>query len=127
MKGSKDKKEKDKLVKTIIEGIQEVKGQEILELDLTKLDVSICDTFIICHGGSTTQVDAIGDKVQEFTRKKLNQKAWKTSGYENCEWVILDYFDIIVHIFLKETRSVYNLEDLWSDANIITHEEIAIK
>jgi len=124
MAEGKKKKNTDKIVEVIIEGIQEVKGQHILELDLRGLDVSICDKFIICHGGSSTQVDAIGDKVQEFTRKKLGQKPWKTSGYENCEWIILDYFDIIVHIFQREKREVYNLEELWSDAKITVHEEL---
>jgi len=117
----------NELVQTIIEGIQEVKGQNIIELDLKKLDVSICEKFVICHGGSSTQVEAIGDKVQEFTRKKLDQKAWKTSGYENAEWIILDYFDVIVHIFQKETRDIYCLEDLWSDAKFIVHEEIDLR
>jgi len=115
------------LVKVIVAGIQEVKGQDIVELDLKELDVSICEKFIVCHGGSTTQVEAIGDKVQEFTRKNLDQKAWKTSGYENAEWIILDYFDVIVHIFQKGTRDIYNLEDLWRDAKFTMHEEIDLQ
>lgn len=125
MKENNTSKLRDELVSVIIDGIHEVKGHEVTELDLRTLGVSICDRFIVCHGTSTTQVDAIGNKVQEFTQKQLGEKPWKTSGYENSEWIILDYFDIIVHIFLQEKRDLYKLEDLWSDATTTIHEPVA--
>lgn len=106
------------LVDTIIHGIQEVKGNEIKCMDLREIPSAICEYFVVCHGNSFTQVEAIANKVQEETKKKINQKAWKTEGYGNAQWIILDYFDVVVHVFYKENREQYGLEDLWADAKI---------
>lgn len=112
------------LLETIVQGIQEVKGNNIVCLDLSEILASVTDYFVVCDGSSTTQVDAIARKVEEFTKKKLKQNPWKTEGYANSNWIILDYFDIVVHVFSKENRELYNLEDLWADAEI---KEIALE
>ena len=112
------------LLETIVQGIQEVKGNNIICLDLSEIPASVTDYFVVCDGSSTTQVDGIARKVEEFTKKKLNQYPWKTEGYANSNWIILDYFDIVVHVFSKENRELYNLEGLWADAKI---KEIAIE
>ncbi|NND76913.1 MAG: ribosome silencing factor [Flavobacteriales bacterium] len=115
--------EKEILLETIIQGIQEVKGNNIVCLDLSEIPASVTDKFVICDGSSSTQVDAIANKVEEFTYKKLDQKPWKKEGYTNSNWIILDYFDIVVHVFSKEARALYDLEGLWADAKI---KEIAM-
>ena len=111
------------LLETIVQGIQEVKGDNIVCLDLSEIQASVTDHFVICEGNSTTQVGAIANKVEEFAKKKLDQKPWKTEGYANSNWIILDYFDVVVHVFTKENRALYDLEGLWADAEI---KEIAV-
>lgn len=106
------------LVDTIVHGIQEVKGNEIKCMDLRAIPSAICEYFIVCHGNSFTQVEAIADKVREETKEKMNQNAWKTEGYGNAQWIILDYFDVVVHVFYKQAREQYGLEELWADAKI---------
>ena len=104
------------LADSIVEGIQEKKGINIAILDLTKLDNTICQYFVICEGESTTQVDAIADGVEDYVRKKLGDKPSHVEGKENALWVLLDYFDVVVHVFHKDERGFYNLEGLWADA-----------
>ena len=96
----------------------EKKGQEIVDLDLTKVDNSICDHFVICHANSNTQVNAIADSVEKKVKENLDQKVNHREGMENALWVLLDYNDIIVHIFQEQTRNYYRLEELWGDAKI---------
>ncbi|MDA0973301.1 MAG: ribosome silencing factor [Bacteroidetes bacterium] len=112
------KEAKNALLQSIISGIEEVKGNEIVVMDLSWLPGAICDNFVICHGNSNTQVEAIANKVREFTEKDLNERPWRTEGYGNANWIILDYFNIVVHVFYKETRTFYDIEDLWADADI---------
>jgi ribosome-associated protein len=112
------KEAKNALLQSIISGIEEVKGNEIVVMDLSRLPGAICDNFVICHGNSNTQVEAIANKVREFTEKDLNERPWRTEGYGNANWIILDYFNIVVHVFYKETRTFYDIEDLWADADI---------
>lgn len=112
----------DKLAKTIVEAIQEKKGEDIVSLDLRKTGSSVADIFIICHGASTTQVEAIASSVEDETRKKLKEKPWKREGIQNAQWAILDYVNIVVHIFLKETREYYKIEELWGDAKLKKHD-----
>ncbi len=107
----------DKL-KIILEAIKEKKGKQIVSINLKKVNNSISDYFVICHGESTTQVDAIADSVQDKLKKESNIRAHHIEGTNNSEWVLIDYFDILVHIFLEEKRSFFNLEDLWSDGEI---------
>lgn len=108
----------EKLVDTIIEGIREKKGREIVSLNLTKLENVVSEYFIICHADSNIQVNAIANSVEEFSKKKLNIPVWHKEGFENSQWILLDYVSVIVHIFQYEHRKFYNLEDLWADAEI---------
>lgn len=105
-----------KLVDVAVKGIQEKKGRGISIVDLSAMDESICQSFIICQGNSPSQVDAICDSVEEFMRKELREKPAHIVGKENSMWVAMDYVDVIVHIFLPEAREYYNLENLWQDA-----------
>lgn len=107
------------LLKAVIHGIEERKGKHIICLDLRKLEQSVSDYFIICEGDSTTQVDAIADSVHNEVKKATGENPSHTEGFENAEWILMDYFNVVVHIFLPETREFYNLERLWSDAEII--------
>ncbi|MCW3784964.1 ribosome silencing factor [Plebeiibacterium sediminum] len=106
----------EQLVDTIVEGIQEKKGTNIAILDMREIDGSICQYFIICDGDSNTHVDAIGNSVEDYVRKQINDKPFHIEGRENAEWILVDYVDVVVHIFQKPIRSFYNLEDLWADA-----------
>ncbi len=106
------------LVNAVIEGMQEKKAQDIVYLDLRETGSSTADYFVICHGDSNTQVDAIADSVIEEVRKNVSEKPVRSEGKSNSEWVLIDYFNVIVHIFYRETRSFYDLEGLWGDAKI---------
>ncbi|MCM1079821.1 MAG: ribosome silencing factor [Bacteroidales bacterium] len=105
-----------KLVDKAVEAIQDKKGRGITVIDLSGIDGCITKAFIICDGGSPSQVEAIADNVEEKLRIDLTEKPVKTAGLENCVWVAMDYVDIMVHIFVPETREHYDLEHLWSDA-----------
>jgi ribosome-associated protein len=111
------------LLENIIKGIFEKKGQNILKIDLRKLENRITDYFVICHAASTTQVSAICDAVEDNAREGAGQKPLHIEGLDNSFWVLLDYGDVIVHIFLEEYRNFYNLESLWSDAAIELMED----
>ena len=100
----------------IVESIKERKGKEITVLDLRKLSQSIADYFIICHGDSNTQVDAISENIDRQTRSELQEHPIHKEGTDNLQWVLLDYGDVVVHVFQEEYRRFYNLEDLWADA-----------
>ncbi len=100
----------------VVEAIKEKKGKEIKVLDLRELDQSIADYFIICHGDSNTQVDAISDFIDRQTRTELQEHALHKEGTDNLQWVLLDYGELVVHVFQEEFRRFYNLEDLWADA-----------
>jgi len=106
------------LLPYIIEGLLEKKGKEIVNIDLRKLAYAACDNFIICHGESGTQVKALAGSVEDKVEEKLAIKIRHREGLENASWILLDYGDIVVHIFLKEARDYYKLEDLWGDADI---------
>jgi ribosome-associated protein len=103
------------IVDNVIEGIREKKGKEIVCINLSALENSICRYFIICHGDSNTQVSAIALGIEKVMEQKLNEKVWRKQGLENAHWVLLDYIDVVVHIFQKEFRDFYNLEELWAD------------
>lgn len=112
----------EQLTNHVIEGIQNRKGLEITKLDMRSLDNSITDFFVICHGTSDRQVEAIAESVEDEVRKQTGEKPVHREGYSNAEWILLDFVDVIVHVFKRETRELYALEDLWADAAI---EEIA--
>ncbi|MBK7030754.1 MAG: ribosome silencing factor [Bacteroidales bacterium] len=107
------------LADIIVKGMQERKAIEIVKLNLGKVPNSITDYFVICHGNSRTQVEAIADSVQAEVKKAVGYNPWHKEGHENAEWILLDYFDVVVHIFLEESRSFYKLEKLWADAERI--------
>lgn len=107
-----------KLLQTIIEGIGEKKGKNIVSLDFKKIENAICKYFVICEGNSNTHVAAISNSVIDFTHKNIGVKVWQTNGFENAEWIILDYAEIMVHIFQPHIRSYYALEELWADCSI---------
>ena len=109
-----------KLVTQIIEGIQEKKGHNIVVADLTEIEDTICNYFVICQGNSPTQVSVITDAVEEHVRKETGHKPSAIDGVQNAQWIAMDYSDVLVHIFLPETRTFYNLENLWADAKL-TH------
>jgi ribosome-associated protein len=113
----------ERLLETIVQGIQNKKGSDIVTVDLTVLENSFCQSFVICHGNSNIQVSAIAESVEERVREDLREKVWHREGMENAQWVLLDYGDVVVHIFQKEFRDFYNLEELWADADIAHVEE----
>jgi ribosome-associated protein len=104
------------LADIIVKGMQEKLGLDIVKLNLSGIPNSITDYFVICHGSSRSQVDAIADSVQFEVKKAIGAIASHKEGFENCEWILLDYFDVVVHIFQAEARSFYQLEKLWADA-----------
>ena len=107
------------LVETIKEGIQEKKGQDIVIADLSEMDGTIAKYFVICQGGSPTQVEAIAESVGDMCRKNLGEKPVNVAGLGNDQWVAMDFVDVLVHIFLPEVRAYYDLEHLWADAKLI--------
>lgn len=108
----------DDLLANIIKGIEEVKGNDIDILDLREIDNTVCDYFVICNGNSNTQVNAIVSSIQKIVSKELKDKPWHVEGTENGEWVLMDYVNIVVHVFQKHIREYYNIESLWGDARI---------
>tara|TARA_B100000575_G_C22639460_1_gene394147 strand:- start:32 stop:403 length:372 start_codon:yes stop_codon:yes gene_type:complete len=104
------------LVEEIILGIENVKGEKINQLDLRKLENTPCDFFIVCSGNSNTQVSAIVNSVLKRVSKALKEKPFHTEGLDNAEWVLIDYVNVVVHIFQNQIREYYNLEELWGDA-----------
>lgn len=103
-------------VKIIADAMLEKKAKEVVALDLRKIESAICDHFIICNADSTTAVAAIADNVLTKMEEKAGRKVIRMQGLENGFWIILDYADVVVHIFLTEYRDFYRLEDLWADA-----------
>lgn len=107
------------LCDAIVEGMQDNKAKNIVVLDLREISSAVCDFFVICSGESSTQVDGIGSSVTKYTRKELKEKPWHIEGKTNSEWILLDYVSVVAHIFYKDARPFYDLEDLWSDAKRI--------
>ncbi|MGY4383370.1 ribosome-associated protein [Pedobacter sp. UYP24] len=105
-----------------VHGIQEKKGNDIVRLDLRELNSSVSDYFIICSANSSTQVKAIADGVEEEIYKNTQEDPWRKEGLESADWIILDYFDIVVHIFKTEKREFYGIEDLWGDAQTTSYK-----
>ena len=113
----------ENLVKAIIEGLQEKKAVNIVDLNLSKLENTVCKHFIICHGTSNVHVDAVANEVLDYVKKTTGQNVTFKDGFRNAQWIVLDYFDVVVHIFQDEYREFYNLEELWSDAEFTKIEE----
>lgn len=114
-----------RLVDAIVHGIQEVKGRDIVHLDLRDVPNTVCDHFVICHGDSGTQVSAIMGSVEKFAQEQAGEKPWHTEGEHNGEWILMDFVDVVVHIFHRDKRGHYALEELWGDAARNTYENVA--
>jgi ribosome-associated protein len=112
------KAEGKQLVEAAVEGIRRVKGRKIAVIDLTTIQHSECSYFVICHGTSNTHADGIGHSVEETVKEMLGVKTWHRDGYRNSIWILLDYGDVMVHVFREDARNFYNLEELWADAAI---------
>jgi ribosome-associated protein len=110
--------ENEQILAKIIEGIQERKGKEIAKIDLTKLKDAPCSYFVICEGDSNVHVNAIAQSIKDYVNEKIKVKPYATDGFENCEWIAMDYGQIIVHVFQRHIRAFYDIEHLWSDAKI---------
>ena len=106
------------LLGAILKGIFEKKGQDVLKIDLRNLENRITDFFIICHGSSVNQVDSLSDSVEDTVKKEAGENPLHIEGLENCFWVLLDYGNVVIHIFLEEYRHFYSLESLWADAKM---------
>ena len=106
------------ILKQVVAAMQEKKARNIISLDLREVTDSISQYFVICHAPSTTQVNAIHDNVMEYVQKNCGIKPFHREGYENSEWILIDYFDVVVHVFREDIRVFYKLEDLWADAVI---------
>ncbi|MGI6321779.1 MAG: ribosome silencing factor [Bacteroidales bacterium] len=112
------------LLKSVIKGILNKQGHDVLKIDLRKIENRIADYFVICHGTSASQVDAICDSVEDIVSIDAGEEPLHVEGLENCYWVLVDYGDVVVHIFLEQYRKFYSLETLWADASF---EEITDK
>lgn len=107
---------KNKTTDAAVHGLQEKKARDIVILDLREMSHAVCDYFIVCHGDSTTQVEALADAVETEVREQLGEKPWHREGMENAQWILVDYVDVVVHVFHREAREFYDLEGLWADA-----------
>ncbi len=114
----------EELLDKIIKGIQDKKGRDLITLKISEIENSICDYFVICHGTSNTHVDAIVEAIEARVKKELNEKPYSKEGMGNLTWVLMDYASIIIHVFQKEYREFYNLEDLWADAPMEQYQDI---
>jgi ribosome-associated protein len=114
----------DMLNDLIVDSIQDIKGKNILKLDLRKLDDAPTDFFIICEGDSTTQVKAISNSIFRRLKEEMGQPPLHVEGVQNSRWICMDYFNTVVHIFHRETREFYDIENLWSDAKFTEYENL---
>jgi ribosome-associated protein len=118
IKKSKTTDNAAELLDIAVEAALEKKAQNVISLNFSKLKNSICKYFIICNADSHTQVSAISDNIEDKALEKLNEKVWRRNGFENAFWIILDYGDVVIHIFQTEQRNFYRIEELWADAEI---------
>ncbi|NQX92373.1 MAG: ribosome silencing factor [Flavobacteriales bacterium] len=105
-------------VNSVVDGIQEVKGHEIVILDLREIPHAVTDFFVICHGTSNTQVEAITRSIEDTVETNHDERVWQKEGLTNAEWALLDFGNVVVHVFYKEARQFYALEELWADAKV---------
>ena len=120
---AKKSKITDALADIIIKGMQEKKAKNILKIDLTSINEAAADYFVICHGESDRQVKAIADSVENETIKSIKEKPYSREGQTENQWVLLDYLDVVVHVFQKDIREFYGIEDIWHDGKITTYPE----
>ncbi|WBU89968.1 ribosome silencing factor [Cellulophaga omnivescoria] len=112
----------DELITLILQGIEDVKGHDINLLDLREIENTVCDYFVVCNGTSNTHVNAIVSSIQKTVSKAIQDKPWHVEGSDNSEWVLLDYVNVVVHVFQKQTRDFYDIEGLWGDAKVTAIE-----
>lgn len=112
-----------KIIKTIIAAIQEKKGENIISLDLRKINEAVADFFIICEANNQPQIRAIAENVEFQVKDICNESAYHSEGYHNLQWVLVDYVNVVVHVMLAENRKFYRLEEMWSDAASQEHHE----
>ena len=113
---SKPKSIEDALISNIISGIDNVKGLDVSLLDLRDIENTVCSYFVVCTGSSNTHVNAIVSSIQKSVSKELKEKPFHTEGNDNAEWVLMDYVNVVVHVFQKQIREYYNIEEIWGDA-----------
>lgn len=111
--------EENRLLSTIVEGIENVKGEDIIILDLREIENSVCQFFVICTGNSNTQVAAIASSVEKTTRNQIKERPLHIEGQDNAQWILIDYASIVVHVFQQQIREHYDIESMWGDAKII--------
>ncbi|MDO5615334.1 MAG: ribosome silencing factor [Cruoricaptor ignavus] len=116
--------QKQQLIDKIVESIQDTKGEDIKIFDLSNIENAVAETFIICSGNSNTQVNAISGNIEKKVRNELKERPWHVEGTENAMWVLMDYVSVVVHIFQKQIRDYYEIEELWGDAKITTIEDL---
>ena len=110
--------QKQLLIDTIVDAIQDTKGEDIMIFDLSGIENSVADTFVICSGNSNTQVSSIAGNIEKKVRNELKERPWHVEGTDNAMWVLVDYVSVVVHIFQKQIREYYDIEELWGDAKI---------
>lgn len=113
----------DALINSILSGIFEKQGENVVRVDMRRLGNAVCSYFIICHARSTTQVDSIASSVEMSVKRETGEKPGHKEGLDNCLWVLLDYGNVVVHIFQEEQRDFYRLEELWADSDIEVVED----
>jgi ribosome-associated protein len=112
-----------KIIKSIIQAIQDKKGEQIVSLDLRKIPEAVADFFIICEASNNNQLRAIADNIEKEVKEKCDDTPYKHEGRQAEQWILIDYVNVVVHIMLPEPRKFYNLEELWSDAPAMSHHE----
>lgn len=111
-----------RITEVIVHGMQEKKGKDIISLDLRNISSSVSDFFVVCHADSSTQVKAIADSVEDEMFKAFGEEPWHKEGFQNSEWILLDFVSVVVHIFRTEKRDHYGVEDLWGDAEVVSYQ-----
>lgn len=108
----------------IVDAIQDIKGQNIVKIDLSQIEDAPANFFIICEGESTTQVGAIASNISKRMKDELGMRNYHLEGMKESKWVLIDYFDTVVHVFYPETRAFYDIEDLWSDGQFTEYQDL---
>jgi ribosome-associated protein len=112
-----------KIIKTIITAIQDKKGENIISLDLRKINEAVADFFIVCEAGNQPQIRAIAENIEAMVSEQCSENPYHHEGYKSLQWVLIDYVNVVIHIMLPETRKFYKLEEMWSDAVSDQHDD----
>jgi len=115
----------DALAEAVVKGMQDKKAKNIIKIDLTHINEAAADYFIVCHGDSDRQVKAIADSVEDETLAAFSEKPINREGVTHCRWVLLDYANVVVHVFQKDVRAFYEIEELWHDGKFTTYQDVA--